>query len=74
MIWLFVMSVASVNLGARFLLRGVELSHPKILTLGYDLENTKNKDKEFIFFIKCSNFIYVDNILDSEKCGFLKLL
>jgi len=48
MIWLFVMVVASANLGARFLLRGVELSHPKIPTLGCYLENTKNKTKDFI--------------------------
>jgi hypothetical protein len=44
----FLMSVATRNLGARFLLRGVELSHPKIPTLGCDLENTKNKAKDFI--------------------------
>ena len=33
------------------------VSHPKICTLECDLEITKNKDKEFIIFIKCSNFI-----------------
>ena len=41
------MSVASAILGVRFLLRGIELSHPKIPTLECDLENTKNKAKDF---------------------------